>query len=31
MNKEKLSAEEINQLQQAIDEAAQADASARQK
>lgn len=31
MNKEKLSAEEINQLQQAIDEAAQADASARQR
>jgi predicted transcriptional regulator len=31
MNREKLSAEEINQLQQAIDEAAQADASARQK
>lgn len=31
MNRENLSAEEINQLQQAIDEAAQADASARQK
>lgn len=31
MNKEKLSTEEIDQLQQAIDEAAKADASARQK